>query len=104
VDSQYVESSNRFDIPHVSIKLNGKVVGYGDSSTAKEGVASIGIVLDKSARGLGLGKFAVGALTQVYFNHEIGPVAGTMKANKSMRAVMASLGATEKEETTFLPE
>lgn len=102
-EKQYAEANIKFNVLEVLVELDGKVMGYGDIYTIREGVASIGIILDKSARGLGLGKLAVGALAQICFDYGIRPVVGTMKANIPMRRVMAGLGATEKESITVLP-
>ena len=102
-ESDYAEANTKHHHLTTLIELDGKIVGYGDIYTIREGVASIGIVLEKEARGRGIAKLAVKGLIQLCFDHDIKPVLGTMKANKPMRALMANLGVPEVEQITDLP-
>lgn len=66
-------------------------------------MASVGIVLNKGARGKGVGKDGMRVLTQMGFELGMKISSGTMKANEPMRGVMKSLGVDEVEKMVILP-
>ena len=88
---------------NILVELDGKVVGYGDIYEIKAGEASVGVVLNREARGRGIGKASIQVLTQLGFalGEEIS--VGTMKANAPMRGIMSSLGIEETEKIVDIP-
>ena len=65
---------------------------------------NIGLMLVESARGRGIGKSAMQVLLRLSNELDVVLVhAGTMLANKPMRALAATLGFTEREELLQIP-
>jgi RimJ/RimL family protein N-acetyltransferase len=102
-ENSFIKANKEYHALEVLIEFDGQVIGYGGIWVLKEGLANIGIVLNKDARGLGLGKLSVTVLAQICFDCGMSPTAGTMKSNQAMRAVMASVGAAEKEQIVDIP-
>jgi RimJ/RimL family protein N-acetyltransferase len=87
----------------ILVELDGKLVGYGDMYESKPGEASVGIILNKDARGKGIGKAGIQVLTQLGFEIGENISTGTMKANAPMRGIMKSLGIEEIENIVEIP-
>jgi RimJ/RimL family protein N-acetyltransferase len=91
----------------ILVQIEGETVGHGgvhEIPDVHAGLANIGIALAESARGKGLGKATMQILLRLANELEVTLVhAGTMLANKPMRALAASLGFTEKEELLSMP-
>jgi RimJ/RimL family protein N-acetyltransferase len=93
---QYTLSKTKYRALDILVQIEGETVGHGgvhEIPDVHAGLANIGIALAESARGKGLGNEL-----EVTLVH-----AGTMLANKPMRALAASLGFTEKEELLSMP-
>lgn len=95
---QYVKSNTERHSLKVLVEVGDNVVGFGDIFIIERNVASIGVVLNKEARGKGLGKLVTCVLAQLALASGLQVVAGTMKDNKPMRAILNNLGFEEKEE------
>ena len=100
---RYADLNSKFNGMDVLVGLGGKTVGYGDIYEVEPGVASVGIVLDKEARGRGIGKDGMRVLTQLGFELGMKISSGTMKINGPMRGVMRSLGVEEVEKIVSIP-
>lgn len=95
--NQYIKSNSDFHCLKVLVEVNGQVSGFGDIFVVEQGVANIGVVLNKEARGKGLGKLTVSVLTQLTLDFGLDVVAGTMGGNAPMRFTLRSLGFREEE-------
>ncbi|CAD6456743.1 08b91d98-47ae-4ab7-aa54-0f4ee9dcb1f4-CDS [Sclerotinia trifoliorum] len=95
--NQYVKSNTDFHCLKVLVEVSGEVIGFGDIFVVEPGVANIGVVLNKEARGKGLGRLTVGFLTQLTLDFGLSVVAGTMGDNAPMRFTLRSLGFAEEE-------
>jgi RimJ/RimL family protein N-acetyltransferase len=102
-EARYTEANTKFNKLEVLIELDGRVAGYGNIVTIREDAASVGLVLERTARGRGVGKLAMAVLIQLGFAFGLQLEPGTMKANGPMRGVMASLGVAEEEELVVIP-
>jgi RimJ/RimL family protein N-acetyltransferase len=104
-ETRHNESNIKFTALPVLIEYEGKVVGYGDvwPDASDSGTTSVGVLLNESVRGRGIGKTTIAVLAQLGFDFGLPVTSGTMKANAPMRAVMASLGVPEKEELVTAP-
>lgn len=81
------------------ISESGKFIGYGDLFLLKSGAFNVGVVLDASVHGRGIGRLSTAVFVQLGFEiGRNGVSAGTMKANGAMRGVMRSLGVEEVED------
>jgi RimJ/RimL family protein N-acetyltransferase len=101
--NRYNDLNTKYNGLDILIGLDGKTIGYGDIYEFESGVASVGIVLNKEARGKGVGKDGMRVLTQMGFELGMKISSGTMKANEPMRGVMRSLGVDEVEKVVSLP-
>lgn len=95
---QYLKSNTERHSLKVLVEVGDNVVGFGDIFIVEKNVASIGVVLNEEARGKGLGKLVTCVLAQLALASGLQVVAGTMKDNKPMRAILNNLGFEEKEE------
>lgn len=102
-EKEYEESRTTYKALPVLVEVNSQIVGYGGIWKVSKASGSIGVVLNKSARGMGIGKLTVRVLAQLCFDLGLRAGAGTMKANMSMRGLMASLGVNENEHVVELP-
>jgi RimJ/RimL family protein N-acetyltransferase len=104
---QYTLSKTKYRALDILVQIEGETVGHGGVHEIPEvhaGLANIGIALVESTRGKGLGKATMQVLLRLANELEVSLVhAGTMLANKPMRALAASLGFTEKEEVLSIP-
>jgi RimJ/RimL family protein N-acetyltransferase len=103
VQKRYHELNTSFNGLDVLIELDGRLVGYGDIFEFASREASVGIVLNKEARGKGIGKAGIQVLTQLGFELGMHISLGTMKANAPMRGIMKSLGIEEEEKIIEIP-
>ena len=87
----------------ILVEQDGKLVGYGDIYEGEPGKASVGVVLNKEARGKGIGKASIQVFTQLGFELGKEISTGTMKANAAMRGIMKSLGIEEIEKVVDIP-
>ncbi|KAG0650332.1 hypothetical protein D0Z07_3235 [Hyphodiscus hymeniophilus] len=87
----------------ILVELNGKLIGYGDIYAFNPTEASVGIILNKEARGRGIGKLGIQVFTQLGFELGLEINTGTMKANGPMRGIMKSLGIEEIEKVVEIP-
>jgi RimJ/RimL family protein N-acetyltransferase len=87
----------------VLIELDGNYIGYGDIYEFKPGQASVGVILNKDARGKGIGKASIQVFTQLGFELGLEISSGTMKANAPMRGIMKSLGIEEIDKIVEIP-
>ncbi|KUJ07162.1 uncharacterized protein LY89DRAFT_702552 [Mollisia scopiformis] len=96
--TNYNKSLTTYHQLAVLIAENGKFVGYGDLWLLENGNFNVGVVLDVSVQGRGLGRLCTAVLVQLGFEvGEKGVEAGTMKVNGGFRGVMRSLGVVEEE-------
>lgn len=104
-EERHNESNTKFAPLPVLIEFEGKIVGYGDvwPAAGDSGTTSIGVLLNESVRGRGIGKTTIAVLAQIAFDFGLPVTSGTMKANAPMRAVMASLGVPEEEKLVTAP-
>jgi RimJ/RimL family protein N-acetyltransferase len=104
---QYNLSRTKYRALDVLVQIGGEIVGQGgvhEIPMVKAGLANIGLSLVESARGKGLGKATMQVLLRLSNELEVDIVhAGTMLANKPMRALAATLGFTEREEVLSIP-
>ncbi len=104
---QYNLSKAKYRALGILVQIDGKTVGQGgvhEIPMVKAGLANIGLSLAESARGKGLGKATMQILLRLSNELEVNIVhAGTMLANKPMRALAAALGFTEREEVLSIP-
>lgn len=100
---RHVDLNKNFNGLNMLVELDGKAVGYGDVYEFKAGEATVGIVLNKEARGKGIGKVGIQIFTQLGWELGLKISSGTMKANKAMRGVMKSLGVEEVEKVVEIP-
>ncbi|KAJ8065767.1 hypothetical protein OCU04_006432 [Sclerotinia nivalis] len=95
--NQYVKSNTDFHCLKVLVEVSGQVIGFGDIFVVEPGVANIGVVLNKEARGKGMGKLTASVLTQLTLDFGLQVVAGTMRDNEPMRSTLRNLGFLEEE-------
>ncbi|KAF7943073.1 hypothetical protein EAE96_011016 [Botrytis aclada] len=95
--NQYVKANTDFDCLKILVEVDGQVKGFGDIFVVRPGVANIGVVLNKEARGKGLGKLTASVLTQLTLDFGLQAVAGTMRDNEPMRSTLRNLGFVEEE-------
>jgi RimJ/RimL family protein N-acetyltransferase len=104
---RYILSKTKYRALDLLVQVNGKSVGGGgvyEIPDVVAGLANVGLLLEESVRGMGLGKAMFQVLLRLSNELDIDVVgAGTMKANKPMRALAASLGLEEKEEIVKVP-
>ena len=100
-------SKTKYNALLLLIQIDGKTVGKGNVEELPEvfaGLANIGLDLEESARGKGIGKAGWEVLLRLSNELDITIAgAGTMSTNKPMRALAKSLGFTEKEEVLTVP-
>jgi RimJ/RimL family protein N-acetyltransferase len=104
---RYTFSKTEHRALDVMVQVDGKCVGVGGVYEIPDivaGLANVGLSLDENERGKGLGKANLQVLLRLSNELDVDVVgAGTMKANKPMRALAASLGLEEKEEILDIP-
>jgi len=104
---RYTENKTKFNGLDILVQINGEIIGQGgvyEIPQVLAGLANIGLALAESARGKGIGKAAMLVLLRLANELDVVLVhAGTMLANKPMRALAASLGFTEREELLQIP-
>ena len=104
---QYNLSKTKYRALDVLVQVGGEIVGQGgvhEIPMVKAGLANIGLSLAESVRGKGLGKATMQVLLRLSNELDVDIVhAGTMLANKPMRALAATLGFTEREEVLSIP-
>lgn len=104
VTKRYVNAQTDFDALNMFIELNDQIVGGINYFLLPSGEVNIGLKLNPSARGKGIGKLSMQAVIQLAHNMGIERLeAGTMKVNKPMRALMASLKIPGKDEIKESP-
>lgn len=103
VQKRYDDLNTKFNGLDILVELDGKIVGYGDIYEFAPGEASVGVVLNREARGKGIGKASIQVFTQLGFELGLKISSGTMKANAPMRGIMKSLGIEEVEKIVELP-
>ena len=100
-------SKTKFQALYVLVQVEGRIVGSGgvyEIPEVQAGVANIGLALDASVRGKGLGKATMQVLLRLSNELDVPIVqSGTTNANTPMRALAASLGFTEKQELLDFP-
>ncbi|KFY36561.1 hypothetical protein V494_05021 [Pseudogymnoascus sp. VKM F-4513 (FW-928)] len=90
------------------VEVDGKVMGLSAISTMegdlKEGERrlNVGVMLEKRARGKGVGKALTGAMVEIAWMMEGRVGVMTKKANEGMRGVMRGLGVEERVEDVVL--
>jgi RimJ/RimL family protein N-acetyltransferase len=89
------------------VHVNGKLMGYGGVFEIPEvaaGFANLGLGLNPSLRGTGLGKAIMQVLLRLSNEIDASVISvGTMKANNLMCALAKSLGFEEREEIVDIP-
>jgi len=105
--ARYTLSKTNHQALEFLVQIDGETVGKGSVYEIPEvhvGLANIGFGLAESARGKGIGKAGWQVLLRLSNELDISLVgAGTMSANKPMRALAKSLGFTEREEVLTVP-
>lgn len=100
---RYDDLNTAFNGLDLLVELDGKLIGYGDIYESEPGEASVGVVLNKDARGKGVGKASIQVFTQLGFDLGLKISTGTMKANAPMRGIMKSLRIEEVEKIVEIP-
>jgi RimJ/RimL family protein N-acetyltransferase len=104
---RYTLAKEKFNCLEILVQVGGEAVGLGgvyEIPQVQAGLANIGLMLVESARGRGIGKSAMQVLLRLSNELDVVLVhAGTMLANKPMRALAATLGFTEREELLQIP-
>jgi RimJ/RimL family protein N-acetyltransferase len=89
------------------VHIDGKLMGHGGVFEIPEvaaGFANLGLGLDPSLRGTGLGKAMMKVLLRLSNEIDASVISvGTMKANKPMRALATRLGFEEREKIVDFP-
>jgi RimJ/RimL family protein N-acetyltransferase len=104
---QYTLSKTKYRALDILVQIDGETVGQGgvqEIPMIMAGLANIGLTLTEGARGKGIGTAAMQVLLRLSNELEIILIgAGTMLANKPMRALAAKFGFTEKIEVLSMP-
>lgn len=105
--ARYRLSKTKFNALDVIAQIDGQTIGNAavmEIPEVMEGLVNVGLSLDPSVRGRGLGKAFMQLLLRLSNEMEFKVIhAGTMKANKPMRAIAKSLDFKEREELLEVP-
>jgi RimJ/RimL family protein N-acetyltransferase len=105
--ARYNLSKTKYQALEILVQIDTEIVGQGNVYEIPEvqaGLANIGINLAPSARAKGIGRAAMQVLMRLANELNVSLVhAGTMSANRPMRALAKSLGFTEREEVLSVP-
>jgi RimJ/RimL family protein N-acetyltransferase len=101
---KYIASYTSFNALQMLIEKDGEIIGAGNYFLLPTGWVNIGLLISEKARGKGLGKLSMKVLVELARRMGVEKLAaGTMKANKQLQAMMASLKIQGKEEGTEVP-
>ncbi|KAL3420498.1 hypothetical protein PVAG01_06943 [Phlyctema vagabunda] len=101
---RYAASTTKRNTIELLVLLDGKAVGRGGIVEIAPNLANIGIQLGREAQGRGLGRVTMQVLLRMSNEVEVDVIeAGTMKTNKAMRGLAASLGLQETDEQKIVP-
>jgi RimJ/RimL family protein N-acetyltransferase len=103
---RFNDAKTKHHVLELLVQLNGESVGCGGVFELEHEphMANIGLMIEESARGSGVGKALMQVLLRLSNEFEVEFIeAGTMKVNKPMRALAASLGLEETDEIKEVP-
>ena len=101
---KYTNERAKFIALQMLIELDGEIVGGGSYNVLPTGDVNCGIMLAENARGKGIGKLSVQVIIQLGRRMGVEKLeVVTMKTNKPMQGLMASLNILGREEIREAP-
>jgi RimJ/RimL family protein N-acetyltransferase len=106
IRQRFIDAKTKHHVLELFVQLDGQSVGCGGVFELEHEphIANIGLMVEESVRGSGVGKALMQVLLRLSNEFEVEIIeAGTMKVNKPMRALATSLGLKEKDEIKEVP-
>jgi RimJ/RimL family protein N-acetyltransferase len=106
IRQRFIDAKTKYHVLELLVQLDGESVGCGGVFELEHEphIANIGLMIEESARGSGVGKALMQVLLRLSNEFEVEVIeAGTMKINKPMRVLAANLGLEETDEIKEVP-